>query len=286
LSDGAGRIVPAAQAPSTVTDGPQTHSLMPMLGVRFLARALREGGRRRSAPGVDQVTWAAYRRAAPVRIPRLADALRDGTWRSGPLRHQPIPTYAGKQLPCVLPIVEDRIVHRAMRSAIEPILEANAFADWVSGFRPGRNRLTALRQAMGHLDAGCTWVADIDVEQVSADTDADEVTDWLARYVHDGTFLQRFKTALAGLPSPLAPGSGLAPMLINLRLSAADQSLGGRRVVRFADNYCAFASTRQLATEAYERIIEALRSIGLRPNARKSRIREGACAEDLFLIGG
>jgi hypothetical protein len=286
MSDQAGWIVPAAQAVATLPHWPQTHSLMPMLGARPLARALREGGRRRSAPGADHVTWAAYRRAAAVRIPRLAAALREGTWRPGPLREITIHTYTGKRLATVLPTVEDRIVHRAMRTAIEPILEAYAFADWVSGYRPGRNRLTALRHAMGHLDQGCTWVADVDVRQVSTGADAEEVTGWLAEYVYDGTFLRRFHTAVAGLPTPLAPGSGLAPLLINLRLAAADRKLAGLRVVRFTDNYCAFASNRRSAEQAYGQITYALGVIGLTPNPGKSRIREAACAEDLFLIGG
>jgi RNA-directed DNA polymerase len=122
MSDRGGWIVPAAQAVATLPHRPQTHSLMPLLGARFLARALREGGRRRSAPGADRITWAAYRRAAAVRIPRLAGALREGTWRPGPVREVTIYTSTGKQLLCVLPTVEDRIVQRAMRSAIEPIL--------------------------------------------------------------------------------------------------------------------------------------------------------------------
>lgn len=279
--------VPAAQATTTITHkGPQSHSLMPFLGTRSLARALREGGRRRSAPGADGVTWADYRRDAGTRIPRLARALREGTWRPGPVRPVPFNTYTGKRLPCVIPTVEDRIVQRALRNAVEPVLDAYAFADWVSGYRARRNRITALRQAMTHHSAGFGWVADVDVERVSLGSDAAEVTDWLAAYVHDGTFLDRFRTAVAGMPWPMAPGSGLAPMLISLRLVRADRRLTDLRIVRFADNYCAFAENRERAEEAFTRITDALSDIGLAPNATKSRIRPNACIEDLFLIGG
>lgn len=280
-------IVPAAQASPTITHpGPQSHTLMPFLGERFLARALREGGRRRSAPGADGVTWAAYRRQASFRIPQLARALREGTWRPGPLRPAPFDTYTGKQLPCAIPTVEDRIVHRAMRYAVEPILEAQAFFDWVSGYRPRRNRITALRHAMAHHAAGYRWIADVDVERVSFGSNADEVTDWLAAFVHDGTFLDRFRTAVAGMPWPMAPGSGLAPTLINLRLVPADRRLADLRIVRFADNYCAFTADRASAEEAFTRIIDALATIGLAANTSKSRVRQDACVEDLFLIAG
>ncbi|MDF5759032.1 reverse transcriptase domain-containing protein [Spongiactinospora sp. TRM90649] len=232
------------------------------------------------------MTWAAYRMAASVRIPRLAVALREGSWRPDPLRDNPFPTYTGKQLVSVIPIVEDRLVHRAMRNAVEPILEARVFAPWVSGYRPGRNRLTALRQAMAYIDAGLSWVADVDVARVSDGSNAVEVTGWLAEYVYDGTFLNRFRTALSGLPSPLIPGTGLAPLLINLRLSPADRLLSDLRVVRFVDNYCAFAASRREAEKAMRRIQRSLKTVGLAANASKSRIRSTACVEDLFLIAG
>jgi RNA-directed DNA polymerase len=284
VSGGEVKSVPAAQVTLTIT--PQTHSLMPFLDTRYLAHALRQCGRRRSSPGADGMTWAGYRRAAFVRIPRLAAALRDGSWRPGPLRSSPFLTYSGKELPCVISTVEDRIVHRAMRNAVEPILEAHVLADWVAGYRPRRNRITALRHAMVHIDAGYGCVADLDVEKVSQGSDAREATDWLAAHIHDGVFLDRFRIALTGLPSPLAPGAGLSPLLINLRLSRSDRLLDGLRVVRFADNYCAFTATSQQAEGALERIRLALAEIQLVPNAAKTRIREGICVEDLFLLDG
>ncbi|WP_259404168.1 reverse transcriptase domain-containing protein [Microbispora sp. H10949] len=284
LTDGESGIVPAAQVTPSVL--PQSHSLMPFLGERHLAAALRQCGRRRSSTGGDGMTWADYRRTAAVRIPRLARALREGTWLPGPLRVNPIPTYCGKQLPCVIPTVEDRLVHRAMRNAVEPVLEAHVFADWVSGYRPGRNRLTALRQSMAFVEQGFTWVADVDVAHVSQGSDPEQVTGWLAAHVHDGAFLDRFRTALAGLPSPLAPGTGVSPLLINLRLSRADRLLPELRLVRFADNYCAFTASRTEAERAMERVVDALDAIGMTANAAKSRVRENACVEDLFLIAG
>ncbi|MCT9934929.1 hypothetical protein N5079_32455 [Planotetraspora sp. A-T 1434] len=75
-------------------------------------------------------------------------------------------------------------------------------------------------------------------------------------------------------------------MLINLRLSRADRLLPDLRLVRFADNYCAFAASRTEAERAMERVLDALEAIGMTANPAKSRVRENACAEDLFLIAG
>lgn len=289
-------IVPTAQAPRTVAHsagaapapsvGPQSHSLMSLLSEPFLRRALRQCGRRGSSPGADGMTWAELRRDASVLLPGLASQLADGTWQPGALRDVAIPTYTGKQMHTFIPPVLDRVVHRALRNAIEPVLEAHVFRDWVSGFRPRRNRITSLRQAAIHHNAGFRWVADLDVASVSDGATVDEVIDWHAEHVHDGTFLALLRTTLAAMPSPIAPGSGLAPTLINLRLSQVDKRLSDLRIVRFADNYVAFARTRAEAQEAFYAISDALLLLRLRPNGTKSRIREDANVEDLFLIGG
>ena len=287
---GGDRSVPAAQADVSVSPGlrqVQGHSLMPLLyGERQLRRAARHCMRRGSARGADGVSWADYRQGLPARITALSVSLREGTWRPGPLRTVEITTYAGKTFPAVIPTTEDRIVHRAMRAAIEPVLEARAFPGWVSGYRPGRNRITALRAAMAYLDAGRTIVADIDVEQVTAGAATQDVVGWLAAYVADGTFLSRFRMALSVLPEPLIPGTGLSPILLNLRLSRVDARLGGMAVVRFADNYCAFTASEAGVRAAFAVIGDALAAEGMRPHPGKSRIRAAANAEDLFLIAG
>lgn len=251
-----------------------------------LKRAARECMRRASAPGADGQSWAAFRLGLRERLEELAGALHSGAWRPGPVKSSRVVAYTGKHIDTVIPTVADRVVHRAMRRAIEPVLETSAFASWVSGFRQGRNRLTALRQAAGRLDRGRTWVADIDVRQASAHACTEEAIGWLAGHIHDGTFLTRVRTALDALPDPLAPGCGLSPLLLNLRLSRIDAQLGGLEPVRFADNYCLFAHSRAEAEDAYARLTQALAGAGLAPHPDKSRIRCHPQPEDLFLING
>ncbi|WP_406076116.1 reverse transcriptase domain-containing protein [Streptomyces virginiae] len=283
-------IVPATQAGATVARNSRplsTHSLMPFLiEPRHLKRAARLCMRRASAPGADGQTWAAFRTGMPGRLDQLAEDLRRGQWRPGPVKESHVIAYTGKRIGMVIPTVGDRIVHRAMRCAIEPVLESRAFAPWVSGFRPGRNRLTSLRQAAHHLQAGRVCVADVDVKQASAGSSTEEVIGWLADHIQDGTFLARVRTALEVLPDPIAPGCGLSPMLLNLRLSRVDSALHGLHVVRFADNYCLFASDQAQAEAANDALIAALGMAGLKPHPGKSRIRSAANAEDLFLISG
>jgi hypothetical protein len=72
-------------------------------------------------------------------------------------------------------------------------------------------------QAARYYADSYRWIADIDVADVSGGSGFEEVIGWLARWISDGTFLGRVRTALADLPSPIVPGTGLAPLLINLR---------------------------------------------------------------------
>ncbi len=244
--------------------------------------------RRCSAPGADGITWAQYRRDLDSRLSQLGQQLRDGTWKSTPVRLVEITTYAGKTFTAVVPSVEDRIVHRAIRNVLDAILEAGVLCDWVSGYRPGRNRLTALRQASVFTSAGYQWIADIDVAGAAAGGDVDLIIDWIARYVQDGSFLAVIRTILSPLPSPLVPGTGLSPTLLNLRLAQVDLQLNHLKVVRFADNYVAFTRDKNEADEAFKDIAEALLIEGLSPHEGKSRVRPAGTTniEALLLIWG
>lgn len=282
-------IVPAVQVlPTVPLPARAAHTLMPyLIEPAHLHRAARACMRRCSAPGIDGVTWAQYRRGLRERLAELAARLRDGTWRPTPLREVTIDAFTGRQFVAGVPTAEDRIVHRAIRAAADPILEHMAYEPWVSGYRPSRNRLTAVRHAAAYLTSH-HWIIDVDVRSASAGGTTTQVVNWLATYVHDGTFLARVRTAIDGLPTPLIPGTGLWPMLFNLRLTQVDRQLTDLPVVRFADNYVAFARDETRATAVLARIRSALATVGLTANPTKSRIRQPGSTnpEDLFLIGG
>ncbi|WP_327009688.1 RNA-directed DNA polymerase (Reverse transcriptase) [Dactylosporangium sp. NBC_01737] len=259
-----------------------------LLDMPHLVTAARLCMRRAGAPGADGLTWAGYRQGLRDRLTDLAQRLRNGVWQPGPLRIVEITSYAGKVFEAAIPTVEDRIVHRAMRRAVEPILENRVLADWVSAYRPRRNRITALRQADAYLTSGLQWVADVDVAGASTGGATEQFVDWLAVHVADGTFLRLFGRAVAVLPTPLIPGSGLWPTLFHLRLSQVDALLNGWPIVRFADNYLIFTADQSTAVAAFDAITAALATVQLRPHPRKSRVRppHQANTEDLFLIDG
>jgi RNA-directed DNA polymerase len=264
---------------------PAPHSLMPLVtDPARLKRAARELMRRGGSPGADGITWAQYRDGLDEKIAVLSGRLRDGTWNPGPVRTLTIPSW-GKTLPLAIPPAEDRIVHRAVRLAAEPALElTGAYPPWMYGWRPRAGRVEALSAAAAHLAAGRTWVADLDVAAATSGATRQDVMSWAARWISDGSFLGLVRLITASLPAPLSPGSGLTPMLTNLRLAQADQQLARLAVIRFTDNYTVFCASRREAGHAAEQVTEALAAAGLHPNQAKSKIWQPN-PEDLYLAG-
>jgi hypothetical protein len=235
---------------------------------------------------MDSYTWRKYRESFTDRLQALSERLFDGSWRPSPVAVREKVTFAGKRLSVVIPTVEDRIVHRAMRNCIEPILDEYLLLDFVSGFRRGRSRIDAVRRAAMFLESGHGWVSDVDVQNISRGSTTAEVVGWLAELISDGSFLSLFRAVLEGLPSPLFPGSGLSPLLVNLRLARVDTQLRDLPVVRFGDNYCVFARTHADSL-AHERLVTGiLQQQGLAAAPDKSRIRNQPNPEDLFLMAG
>jgi RNA-directed DNA polymerase len=262
----------------------QGHSLMPLLtDPQRLKRAARGCMRAASSPGVDGVTWRAYRTELNDRIDELARRLRDGSWEPGPIRL--VQWHTGEKILTVaIPTVEDRIVHRALRCCVEPILNAYAYPEWMFGWRPRQGRVHALRYAQQHGIPSPCWVADIDITRATAGGTVDEAVDWLAEWVHDGGFLATVRTALDGLPTPLAPGSGLSPLLTNLRLARIDRALKAFTVIRVTDNYVIFTANQTEAQAAFEHLAKVLAAHGLAPHPTKSKVWQPNL-EDLFLAG-
>jgi hypothetical protein len=260
------------------------HTLMPQLTtIARLKRAARQCMGRASAPGPDGVTWRAYREHLDANLRDLALALRDGTWSPSPPRTVTWTSW-GKRLTVAIPTVTDRIVHRAMRNAAEPVLEHDAYPPWLFGWRPRAGRPHAVAAAATHLAAGRPWVVDIDIAAATAGADLDDTITGVAAYIHDGTFLALLRRALTALPTPLAPGSGLTPMLTNLRLVPIDAQLDDLAVVRLTDNYTIFCPDRPAAEAAWQHLTTRLAEHGLAPNRAKSKIW---CPnpEDLYAAG-
>ncbi|MEV3925893.1 reverse transcriptase domain-containing protein [Actinomadura coerulea] len=264
--------------------GPAAHSVMRQVtSERALKRAARQCMGRTGAPGPDGMTWRAFRQDMPARLAALSARLTDGSWQPSPARIAEFHAW-GKDYRITIPTVADRVVHRSLRNAVEPVLERDAYPPWMFGWHRRAGRPLAIAAAARHLNSGLPWVADIDVAAASRGVTLDDAVTFVARFVHDGTLLALLRRILAALPDPLAAGSGLNPMLTNLRMTPVDQQLTGLAVVRMTDNYTLFCPTHAAAADAYQHLVDTLAAHGMSPAPGKSKIWRPN-PEDLYAAG-
>ena len=120
--------------------------------------------KRRSAPGVDGVTWQDYESDLEPNLHDLHERVHRGTYRPQPSRRTYIPKADGKQRPLAIAALEDKIVQGATTMVLNAIYEGD-FCGFSYGFRPGRgphDALDALCVAIGQRKVN--WVVDADIQ--------------------------------------------------------------------------------------------------------------------------
>src|SRR3954454_16682305 len=148
---------------ATVTEEKVPSAVMEEV-IERLDRAMVKVVENRGAPGPDGLTVGALREQWPTIAPKLRTALLLGTYRPGVIRRAMIPKAGGGQRGLGIPNVVDRVVMEAVRQVLEPLFEPT-FHPSSHGFRPGRSCHTAVAEAGQHLQDGCEWVVDVDLEK-------------------------------------------------------------------------------------------------------------------------
>ena len=96
-------------------------------------------------------------------ISLLHTKLLEGTYRPGLVKRVWIPRANG-QRGLGVPDVVDRVVQQAVLQVMSPHYEPK-FHPSSHGFRKGRSCQTAIAEAKSHIEEGCDWVVDIDLEK-------------------------------------------------------------------------------------------------------------------------
>jgi RNA-directed DNA polymerase len=78
----------------------------------------------KAAPGVDQVTWAAYGQDLRANLEDLLRRVRSGAYRASPSRRVYIPKPDGRQRPLGVATLEDKIVQRAVVEVLNAVYGA------------------------------------------------------------------------------------------------------------------------------------------------------------------
>jgi RNA-directed DNA polymerase len=186
--------------------------------------------------------------------------------------------------PLGIPAVRDRIVQGATRNVIEPILERQ-FAEHSYGFRPGRGCKDALRRVDWLLEAGYTWVVDLDFKSYFDTIPHDKLMERVKELISDGRLLALLEKYLkAGVMDGMKgwepteqgtpQGAVISPLLANLYLNPLDHQMAGDgyEMTRYADDLVVQCRSEAEAVEALEKLRQWAEENGLTVHPTKTRI--------------
>jgi group II intron reverse transcriptase/maturase len=213
--------------------------------------------KREAAPGIDGVTWHAYKENLGKNLINLHRRVHIGSYREIPSRRAYIRKPDGRMRPLGIAALEDKIVQHAVGQVISAIYEED-FLGFSYGFRPGRGQHDALDALFVALTRRkVNWVLDADIQGFF-----DAIShEWMLRFVEhriaDPRILRLVRKWLrsgvsedgewsrttVGTPQ----GAVISPLLGNIYLHyALDQwahhwrqkhALGEMIIVRYADDF-------------------------------------------------
>jgi RNA-directed DNA polymerase len=215
---------------------------------------------------------------------QLRKDLLEGKYKPKSVRRVEIPKTDGGVRLLGIPTVIDRMVQQAIAQVLTPIFEP-IFSDNSYGFRPNRNAHQAIRTSQEHMNDGCTWVVDIDLEEYFDTVNHDKLMALVAREIKDKRVLKLIRAYLnygvmingvivdtdRGCPQ----GGPLGPLLSNIMLNELDKELEKRnhKFCRYADDNQLYVKSRKAAERVMKSITEFIEGkLKLKVNRIKSAI--------------
>lgn len=250
-----------------------------------LSRAWARVDRNAGAAGVDGITTARFSQGHAVYLPRLQDALRDGSYRPGAIKRVLIPKADGGERPLGIPTVLDRVAQAAVLEVIEPIFE-QVFEETSFGFRPGRSCKGALREVLAGFDSGLHYVVDADLKSYFDSIPQAKLMARVFEQIKDGSVLRLIERFLgqkivseldSWTPTSGTPqGAVLSPLLANIYLHPLDMLMreSGFRMLRYADDFVVLCASAADAERGLSIIQSWVSEAGLTLHPDKTRIAD------------
>lgn len=189
-----------------------------------------------------------------------------GDYQPAAVKAVDIPKPNGGTRTLGIPTTLDRMLQQAVHQVLSPLWEPE-FSRHSHGFRPNRSAHDAVREAQGYVQAGKTWVVDIDLKAFFDQVDHDILMHRVGLKVRDKRLLRLIGNYLrAPMQKPdgsrekrtrgTPQGGPLSPLLANIYLDPLDKELEKRELsfVRYADDIAIFVSSERSALRVQESV--------------------------------
>lgn len=238
----------------------------------------------KGAPGVDGMTVEALPDHLKAHWESIRAKLEAGTYRPSPVRRVEIPKPNGGVRLIGIPTVQDRLIQQAMHQILSQEYEPR-FSEHSYGFRPGRSAHDAVKAARENIEAGNTWVVDIDLAKFFDTVNHDRLMARMKADIGDKRVLRLVNEYLkAGVmvngvvmetEEGTPQGGPLSPLLSNIVLDELDRELEkrGHRFVRYADDCNIYVGSKRAAERVMASVSSTIeKKLRLQVNKEKSAV--------------
>jgi group II intron reverse transcriptase/maturase len=182
---------------------------------------------KKSAAGVDKVSYQEYDRRKEGNITALVERLKAKRYKARLVKRKEIPKGNGRVRPLGIPVTEDKLLQYAAKEILTAVYEGD-FLRSSYGYRQGRGAREAADAVKRELDCGkYRYVVEADIKGYFDNLDHDWIEKMLRQRIEDAAFIRLIKKWLkAGVlktngeliyPSTGSPQGGvISPVLSNI----------------------------------------------------------------------
>jgi group II intron reverse transcriptase/maturase len=279
---GVHRVSPAV--PEGETSAEEYGTLERILSRENMQKAYKRVVANKGSHGVDGMETDELRDFLIQNWPEIRLAILQGKYKPQPVRRVEIPKPNGGIRQLGIPTVLDRLIQQAIAQELTLVFDKD-FSESSYGFRPNRSAKDAVKKANEYINAGYTWVVDLDLEKFFDRVNHDILMSRVARKIKDKRVLKLIRAYLKsgvmlngikvkteeGTPQ----GGPLSPLLANIILDDLDKELErrGHKFCRYADDCNIFVKSERAAKRVKESITEYIEKVlKLKVNKEKSAV--------------